>query len=243
MALFASLAVGTGSAGTFQGQDRRLDADRPIVIARPARRSPEAPPPGPPNLAAGAGRVSPMTLQVVTTQTPRQGPVRETRQTIARTATRIHTRGDDGREWLFEQNPVDPRRVSAHLIDHGQRTIVEHEESDLRNMVGVTGWADVLLLGFDASALDWLQPTGATRTIEGIPFVQLAGTKDGSVVEVWWNREELLPAEFVFRGQTGASRVAVAQARAGVDLQLLESPASRFPKYRVVDLSNWLEGR
>lgn len=165
------------------------------------------------------------------------------RQTVSRTRDRIHIAGGGGREWLFERNVVDPRRVSGLLMDHRTRTIVLHEESELRNMLGVNGWADVLLLGLDASALHGLEPTGHTRTMAGLRFVkQSTEQKNVPISEVWWNQDQALPSASVIVDATGSTRVSVERLRAGVNADLLRSPSSRFPDYKVVDLAEWLEG-
>ena len=51
------------------------------------------------------------------------------------------------------RNSVDPRRVSGMLIDHASRSIVVHEESDLRSRLGIDGWAEALLLGLDPAVV------------------------------------------------------------------------------------------
>ncbi len=51
--------------------------------------------------------------------------------------------GPVGPDWLFVRNPVDPRRVSATMIDHRARLLVEYDESELRNAGIARGWADV----------------------------------------------------------------------------------------------------
>ena len=146
-------------------------------ISLPARRAPEAPLSVLPALPAGADQIAPMTLELV---------VKTRRQTITRTADRIHVRGQ-GNEWLFVRNVRDSRRVSGTLVDHAARAIVFHDESDLRSMLGMNGWADALNLGFEPTAR-------------------------------------------------------VDERRDTVDRDVLQDPAARFPDYKVIDLTEWLEG-
>jgi hypothetical protein len=76
------------------------------------------------------------------------------------------------REWLFERNPRDPRRAFASAVEQGSQTIVLYEETDLRMMLGIRGWADVLSLGFD---VDWLvasKRTDDVKTQGGIRFAR-----------------------------------------------------------------------
>ena len=62
---------------------------------------------------------------------------------VLRTRDRILVKTDQ-REWLFERNPVDPRRVTAKVVDHAGKLVVGYEESDVRNLLGLNGWAEVL---------------------------------------------------------------------------------------------------
>jgi hypothetical protein len=50
------------------------------------------------------------------------------------------------REWLFQRNSVDSRRVSATITEHPEKAVVEYAESDVRNLLGINGWAEVLKL-------------------------------------------------------------------------------------------------
>lgn len=227
---------------TVIAQEARTNLDDGIVLIRPARRAPDAPPAPPHELPPAAGRVKPLTLDVVVHRQTKGGRAHRVHQTVSRTTDRIHIVVGGGREWLFERNPVDPRRVSGLLIDHATRTIVLHEESDLRNRLGVNGWADVLMLGLDADVLGRLEPTGRTRTLSGIRFVkQAAGDKDARTSDVWWSREQALPSAFVIRDAAGSMRMSIERLRAGVNVDLLQSPPSRFPAYKAVDLAEWLE--
>lgn len=123
------------------------------VLALPTRRVPDAPPGAPPSLPPGAERITPLTIEAIVRRQPSSGSAQTLPQTISRTADRIHIAADSRREWLFERNPRDPRRVSAALIEHTSQAIVLYEESDLRMMLGIRGWADVLALGSESELL------------------------------------------------------------------------------------------
>lgn len=227
--------------GLAQSVRRNPDA---ITFVPPTRRAPDAPPLPPPELPSAGEHVTPLTLEVVTRHQPGKGATHRVRQTVSRTRNRIHIAFDNGREWLFERNVVDPRRVSGWLIVHASRTIVLHEESDLRNGLGVNGWADVLMLGLDPGVLRQLKPTGQTRTTHGIRFVRQAPHEENArISEVWWSEKHGLPSAFVISHGAGSTRVTVERLRAGVDADLLRSPSSRFPAYKVVDVAEWLEGQ
>lgn len=103
-------------------------------INNPKRRAEIAPAPALPPLPADADRIPPQTLEVV---------LPAGLHTIVRTPGRILVAHRE-REWLFERNVLDPRRASATLVEHASRAIVVYEESDLRNLLGLNGWADVL---------------------------------------------------------------------------------------------------
>lgn len=114
-------------------------------IDNPKRRAQIAPVPVLPPLPADADRIPRQTVDV---RLP-GGP-----HTIVRTPERILVAHRE-REWLFERNTLDPRRVSATLVDHASRVVIVYEESDVRNLLRLNGWADVLAAtsytGLDAS--------------------------------------------------------------------------------------------
>ncbi len=157
------------------------------VLTEPKRRAPDAPPAAPPSLPADAHSIAPTTFDIVVRPGPATKDRLAVRQTVSRTADRIHVMGRDGREWLFERNPIDPRRVSGTLVEHRAKVLVLYEETDLRMVLGIRGWADVLALGVDRQAF------------------------------------------------------AIEHVKPGVDATLLRPALERFPKYRVVDLAEWLE--
>jgi hypothetical protein len=196
------------------------------------RGAPEGRPASPPPLFPEAARVAPLTLHV-RLQRQAAGRSESWRQTIHRTADRIHVAGTGRREWIFERNIRDARRVSGALIDHDTRTIVVYEESDLRNAFGIAGWASVLALGIDPGWFASLAPTEEKRIVKGIPVVRYTPVdRRGNPSEVWWAAGEGLPVAF---------KIADGPVKAGVDAVLLQSPASRFPHYVVVQFADWLE--
>jgi hypothetical protein len=193
-------------------------------------------------LPAAAQTITPSTLDVVFRRGAAANRTRPLRQVVSRTADTIHIAGSDRREWRFERNTIDPRRVSAAVVEHAAQTIVLYEESDLRIMFGIRGWADVLTLGFDSETLGRYKPTRDVRTIGGIRFSRWAASdRAGSASDVWWSDEHALPAEFATGDGPGHTRVRIERARAGVDPAIVAPAFSRFPKYRVVDLADWLE--
>jgi hypothetical protein len=245
---FCFLFLGVGSspillvsaaAGLQPPQSTLTEGAGPLLI--PARRSPASPPTAPPALPAAAEKVTPLTLE---TQVRRQAGkrVESIRQTVTRTADRVHTVSSDGREWLFERNSRDGRRGFGTLIDHPNRALILYDESDLRNMLGIRGWAQVLSLGFDHELLEDLQRKTVTRTIDTLRVVRHAtDRKDVELREVLWSETDFLPGGFTSM-QGGASlQFSVQRIRAGVDAALLRPAAERFPAYRVIDLAEWLE--
>jgi hypothetical protein len=238
--IFASAAMMSG-VGTVAGAAQRNPGDNVVFVA-PIRRPPDALPAAPPSLPPGADDIPTLTFEVLVEHKPLKGRALVQRQTVSRTKDRIHILAD-GKEWLFERNPVDPRRVSASLIHHPSRTVVLHEESDLRNTLGINGWADVVMIGFDATSLNRLTPTAESRTMEGIRFRRhVSASERAGVSEVWWNQDYLLPATFVVRQSTGVTKVFIQRLDTKTDPVVLQSPSSRLPDYRVVNLAEWLEG-
>jgi hypothetical protein len=151
---------------------------------------------------------------------------------------RIHIASDGKREWLFEQNARDARRISGWLTDHVHHVIIRYEESDLRIAMGLRGWVDMLALGFDPAQLHGLVATGDVRSVDGLAFVRYASPAG---IERWWNAHHLLPIHVTTSDGRGTSTLHVVRIRRGVDQALLEIPARRFADYRVVDLAEWLE--
>jgi hypothetical protein len=217
-----------------------LDTDE-LVLTIPTRRTPDSSPALPPELPRGVDRIRPLTIEVVVQRRPAAGAPLVMRRTIVRTADRIHIRTRE-REWLFERNPRDPRRVSASAVEHRSQTIVLYEETDLRMLLGIRGWVDVLSLGFD---VDWLAASRRTddaRSHGGLRFVRYAVHRSGSpVTELWWCEEEIMPGRFSVGDKSGQTQFRVESLRSGADSSLLVPPEERFPKYRVAGLADWLE--
>jgi hypothetical protein len=231
VAAWAPLAAQTGDA-----QNRG-----PWTLAVPARRAADAPPAGPPPVPNGADRLGPLTIETVVRRQPSSGTSQTIRQTVSRTADSIHVAATN-REWLFERNPRDPRRVSASLIEHASKTIVLYTESDLRMALGIQGWTHVLALGFDPQALETYQLTNDTRTIDGIRFARYVSQPgNGPRPDLWWNEAQLLPTHLTTSDTSGETRFAIERVHAGANAVLFTPPETRFPGYRVMALADWLE--
>jgi hypothetical protein len=122
--------------------------DGVAVPVAPIRRGAVLPlPPPPPALPPGADAVEPQTVRLTVRASAAGGRARTARQTVSRTAARIHIALADGGEWLFERNAVDPRRTSAYAVVHASRVIVAYSDTDVRNLLGISGWAQVLTFG------------------------------------------------------------------------------------------------
>lgn len=117
-----------------------LEAQHQIVS--PKRLALEQKPTPLPSLPADADRVEPTTMDVVLDG--HAGHVLRTTQQILVVTEK--------REWLFQRNGLDPRRVSATIVEHAAKAIIQYEESDLRNLLGINGWAEVLAFTSDSSA-------------------------------------------------------------------------------------------
>jgi hypothetical protein len=212
------------------------DAGDLAVPVLPVRRPAPSAPPVPPELPPGADRVTPLTVHLTIT-TRARGRARAIAQTVTRTADRVHVAAASGAEWLFERNPVDPRRASGFFIEHTARTIVAYSDSDLRAMLGIPGWAHILTMGVDARTLATLSASAETRAVGGLRFVRMSGGP-AHAPTLWWNADQLLPAEFVTR-EGGSLRVE--RLTAVADLGLVRPPDLRFPTYRMIELADWLE--
>ena len=239
--IVATALVHAERSGLFAAQSPAKEDDHTWVLAVPTRRAPDAPPAEPPALLTGAEHVTPLTLRASVRRQLVGGRVQTLQQTIARTADRVHI-ASNGREWLFERNPRDPRRVSASLVEHHSKAIVLYEESDLRMMLGIRGWADVLVLGFDMHALNAYKRARTVRTVGGIRFTRYVRNEGNSpTADVWWSDEHFLASSFATVNTGGSTQFSIEHIRAGVDATLLQPPSARFHAYRVFDLADWLE--
>jgi hypothetical protein len=162
-----------------------------------------------------------------------------TSQRVTRAADRINLVMEGTRkEWLFEQNPVDRRRVSGYLVDHEARQILAYQESDLRNEQQLRGWADALMMRFDPSVLLRLKRTDQREMAFGVTFTRYLArepSRDG-VQDVWWSDAMLLP----LRLKTAHAGVVVTSTIDSVDravaLAVLADPRVRFPTYESLDV-------
>jgi hypothetical protein len=230
-----------GSVSTGLQPPQSMPSETPVPLLIPARRSTTSPPAAPPALPEAAEKVTPLTLE---TLVRRQAGTRveSIRQTVTRTADRVHTASSDGREWLFERNTRDRRRAFGTLIDHASRTLVLYDESELRNMLGIRGWAQVLSLGFDHELLEGLEKKTASRTIDTVRVVRHAtDRKDVELREVWWSETHFLPGGFTSVQGAASLQFSVQRIRTGVDATLLRPAGERFPSHQMIDLADWLE--
>ncbi|ODS53488.1 MAG: hypothetical protein ABS36_12655 [Acidobacteria bacterium SCN 69-37] len=238
--LFAALSL-MPAEGIASAQSAREATNTP-VITLPTRRASDTPPTPPPEVPAAADRVLAVTVSATVRRTPLNGPTQREGRTITRTFDRVHI-AEKGHEWLFERNIRDHRRVSGSLIHHDARAIIAYEESDLRIMLGIRGWADVVALGFEIDTLRNHTRAEETRMIDGTRF-QRYSTRQGSWMrDVWWNDEQLLVGEFTTADATGTSRFSITRIRDGIDATVLQPADSRFPTYRAFTLADWLEHR
>ena len=181
-----------------------------------------------------------MTLVMRRTAAP--GRTSTVRQTASRTVDRIHLMGTEGREWLFERNPVDPRRVSATMVEHASKTIVLYGDSDLQMVLGIRGWSDILMFGFDGTLVRRCGTDAVARTIGPNRFVKctVTGASAGKT-QLWWSDAQLLATPFVLGGDADGTVVTIETMHAGVENARLAPATSRFPHYRVHDYADWLE--
>ena len=233
-----AIALTFSSLVTLTAQSQTEDG---WVLALPKRRTASPVPATLPELPPAARAIAQATIRLaVQDSAPRKKPEQ---QTITRTAGRIHVAREDGREWFFERNPIDPRRVSAAAVEHASREVVLYAETDLRMMMGIRGWADVLTLGFDPDRLAHYEPTAKTRTIDGVRFTRYVSTNGGpgSEADIWWNGEQQLASGFTISDRTGTSRFVVESISPRVEAESLQPPSKRYPNYTVINVADWLE--
>jgi hypothetical protein len=231
------LALWVGFTAATPAIERQVPA-RPTV---PQRVSREPAPAGPPELPAEALSLRPLTLEA---RGLWPDGTDATVYHVTRTADRVHVRAGPTREWFYARNPVDPRRVSGVMVDTAQRVLVSYEESDLRNVVGIRGWLDVITLGVDLTALEGMDAAQESRVVDRVAFTRFtARGQNDAISDVWWSQSHLLPLRVVSRGTNGtpAVRLSVVAIRDAVDEALLQAPAVRFPGYREIGYADWLE--
>jgi hypothetical protein len=238
----ALIVVPAVGATIYVVRSARLNAHLadPPAIVPPTRRPMADAPADLPELPPNADAITPMTLVVVLRQDGGFVPGTPIRQTVTRTAERIHVQADDRREWLFERISIDPRRATAALVDHPSRTIVLYDESDLRITRHIRGWADALMLGFDRQHLGRYASTIEIRTTGVVQFVRYRES-GGRAGHLWWSPGQALASDFAITDAVGRTHVSVESAVARVDHARLLPPPHRFPSYRVLDLADWLE--
>lgn len=165
--LFVQWRVGTivlvlfaTTAGMAAAPGPQLLPDGLTVPVSPERRGAALPSPAPPPaLPPGADAVPPQTIRLMVTALAKGRAARSARQTVTRTSEQVHLALADGTEWLFVRNPIDHRRVSGFNMLHASRVVVSYSDTELRTMLGITGWAHILTFGCDGVEL---LPTACT---------------------------------------------------------------------------------
>ena len=218
---------------------REVDPSEGMVVAPPERHSDPPRAIEPP--AVPAALQAPIELTVeLETKVQRPGGTSTRRENVARSAGRVNIRLDDGQvEWLFVQNPVDPRRVSAQLVDHRQREIIEYDESELRMNGIARGWADVAGFGIGPDVIARLEPTGQSERRFGFDFVELRPPAGAAGNAVWWSQEAALPLRV--SGASAALSRDVRSVERGVDPTRFVEPRQRFANYGVIAVADYRE--
>jgi hypothetical protein len=232
VALVLTAAVIGGAAmnaGRVQSDTASALDYRPPVLPTRTSAAPAAIP-DPPTLPHGAEALAPIRFTVTTTWSGARGK-RTTSQYVTRTADRVHlVMGGGRKEWLFERNPLDRRRVSGYLIDHDARQILAYQESDLRNEQQLRGWADALMIRFDPALLPRLRRLNEHEMMGGATFrrhVAQDRSSDG-VLEVWWSDALLLPLRLQVRQQGTLITAVVDRLETAVSLTVLADPRTRL---------------
>jgi hypothetical protein len=195
-----------------------------------------------PRLPATLRALTPLTATLVVARETATSGSMTARRVASRTADRLHLQLADRREWLFESNAADPGRVAALMTDHAARLVVVYEETELQNWEGIRGWADVAALGVDLAALPNLGATRVSRMRGGLRFDQLTALDARTWVrEVWWNADQFLPMSLSVTSPWGTVHQVIESLRLEIDAGVLDSPIRRFPAYKVVDFTDWLE--
>ena len=186
-----------------------------------------------------------LSVHIVTERIDALGTRRLAGQTLLRIDGRAALVPDGSRrEWVFERNGLDPRRVSGYLIDHAARQIVVYQESDLRNRERLGGWADVWHIRFDPRELQQMTRTGETSWVGGVSFVRYRrGRAASGTVLVDWNEEHGLPGRMEIRDAEGLTVLRVDRLTRPVDATAVEDPRVRYRDYEVLDVSDLEERR
>ncbi len=188
---------------------------------------------------------TPITLSLDTRRTSADGSVSQVSQRISRGRDHVHVSlPADHHEWLFEQNAVDPRRVSAVFVDHEARTVVEYDESHLRREQGIGGWSAVAAFRLEPAAIVALRQKGRRTIVVGsLRFDEReAGSSPAStLIRLAWNETLAAPASYELHdGRTRVEALASA-IELTVDETLFEHPSRRFSSYVVKDVADWRE--
>lgn len=184
-----------------------------------------------------------VTLEFETRVTLRNRVVRQLRR-ITRSKDRLHmhVRGEP-HEWLFLRNATDPRRVSGILVDHRKQALVEHDESELRNLGIARGWADVALLGVTPEQLREATLHGSAEKRFGLRFLRFdAPTADNDPpAAFWWSPEHSLPLRFSAPNGSRSSVTHLLRLDLNFDASVLRDPRARFPSYESIDIADFRE--
>jgi len=152
-----------------------LEAQHQFVL--PKRLAVEPSPPVLPALPDDADALEPATIEIRLHGQPGK---------VLRSARRILV-ATKSREWLFQRNVLDPRRVSATITEHPEQAVVEYAESDVRNLLGINGWAEVLkLTSTDADKAGITVVSAKTGVDEGLlrpSHVRFPGYKQFDVAD------------------------------------------------------------
>lgn len=191
----------------------------------------------------------PVSLTLETRHTSADGHTATVVQHISRGRDHVHVSVPaDGHEWLFEQNAVDPRRVSAVFVDHRDRLVVEYDESHLRREQGITGWAAVVAFRLDPTAIAALRrsesrATTVTRGSLAFEERQAGAEFPSSLHRLAWNDALAAPASYELRDGRARTLATTSAIELAVDEQLFQHPARRFPGYVVRDVADWREAQ
>ena len=226
--------LSTAAAAVLQ---QRRNAESAVLVPPPSSLAESA---ALPDLPRGT-TLAPLTASV-TVQTSGGLQVEIARQIVTRTLDHVHVALAGGEEWLFVRHPVDPRRTSGAAVYHSAQTIVIYEESELRSVKGIRGWADVVMFGLSVDLIDGVVRQRDTRVVSGVLFTRYTAAGTAAILrDLWWNADQALPERYTVRAAATIVHVTLNRLQPSVNERLLVPPASRFPGYRVIDVATWLE--
>lgn len=208
-----------------------------VAGAVESRQGPSAPAPVPEQVGPA------WSIHLTTERTDARGTRRLAGQTVVRTGERVTLVPDGSRkEWVFEKNPLDARRVSGYLVDHDARQVLMHHESDLRNRERLSGWSDVWHMRFDPKELGRMIRTDERSTIGGVPFVRYQRHAGLGVTQVDWNHEHGLPGRVEVRDADGLTVLRIDRLTRE-DGTSPGDPRFRYPDYEILDVADLGEHR